>query len=43
MEMVRNQLPKDDQDLDAMKRYRDELLVKILRAKFAMEGHGKSN
>jgi len=43
MDLVRNQLPKDDQDLDAMKRYRDELLVKILRAKFAMEGHGESN
>lgn len=43
MDLVRNQLPKDDQDLDAMKRYRDELLVKILRAKFALEGHGESN
>jgi carnitine 3-dehydrogenase len=43
MDLVRNQLPKDDQDLDAMRRYRDELLVKILRAKFAMEGHGESN
>jgi carnitine 3-dehydrogenase len=35
MEMIRNQFPEDDQDLDAMKRYRDELLVKILEAKIA--------
>jgi len=41
MDLVRNQFGKDDQDLDAMKRYRDELLVRILRAKIAMEGYGK--
>jgi len=35
MEMVRNQFPAEDQDLDAMKRYRDEILVKILEAKIA--------
>ena len=37
MDMVRNQFNQDDQDLDAMKMYRDELLVKILEAKNAIE------
>ena len=41
MDLVRNQFGKNDQDLDALKRYRDELLVRILRAKIAMEGYGK--
>jgi 3-hydroxybutyryl-CoA dehydrogenase len=41
MDLVRSKFGKDDQDLDALKRYRDELLVRILRAKIAMDGYGK--
>lgn len=37
MDMIRNQFSQDDQDLDAMKMYRDQLLVKILEAKNAIE------
>ena len=37
IDMIRNQFSPDDQDLDAMKIYRDELLVKILEAKNAIE------
>ena len=37
IDMIRNQFSQDDQDLDAMKIYRDELLVKILEAKNAVE------
>ena len=37
IDMIRNQFSQDDQDLDAMKVYRDELLVKILEAKNAIE------
>ena len=33
IDMIRNQFSQDDQDLDAMKIYRDELLVKILGKK----------
>ena len=43
MDMVRKQVSHDDQDLDAMKMYRDELLVKILEAKMAMADRGKPN
>jgi carnitine 3-dehydrogenase len=43
MDMVRNQFSQNDQDLDAMKIYRDELLVKILKAKIAMEDRGKQS
>ena len=37
IDMIRNQFSHDDQDLDSMKMYRDELLVKILEAKNAIE------
>ena len=37
MDMIRNQFIQYDQDLDAMKIYRDELLVKILEAKNVIE------
>ena len=37
MDMVRQQVSQENQDLDAMKMYRDELLVKILEAKNAIK------
>ena len=41
MDMVRQQVSEENQDLDAMKKHRDELLVKILEAKMATEDRGK--
>ena len=37
MDMVRQQVSQENQDIDAMKMHRDELLVKILEAKNAVE------
>ena len=37
MDMVRQQVSQENQDLDAMKMYRDELLMKILEAKNAIK------